>query len=111
MLTKILITCATVALISSCATRPDKIAAATVAQEKYAAEDCATLSKKFSQTQTELTALSKKQNSKANGDIWGVLLIFTPISFFTGDFEKEIAQKKGDIVAIQASQRKNNCSN
>lgn len=111
MLTKLLITCATVLLISSCATRPDKIAAATVAQEKYAAEDCATLSKKFSQTQTELTALSKKQNSKANGDIWGVLLIFTPISLFTGDFEKEIAQKKGDIVAIQALQYKNNCMN
>ena len=63
----------------------------------------------MSDARAELAKVSKKQNSEATGDAWGVFLVLVPVSKLTGDYEGEVAKWKGEVEAINTAQIKAKC--
>lgn len=100
----------TLAIVSSaCASRPESIAASYVSHEKYIAGDCARLATQISDARAELSKVSEMQNSKANGDAFGVFLLGIPFSKLSGDHAGDVAKWKGEVEAIETAQIKNKC--
>ena len=99
----------TAMVICSCATRPDKIAASSLPHEKYQAHECSLLNTELKNVQSELAAVTEKQNSAANKDAWLLILSIVPLSVVTGDYEKDVANWKGELNAIEAVKQKKNC--
>jgi hypothetical protein len=62
-------------------------------------------------TRAELEKYSKMQDSKANGDAFGVFLLGIPFSKLSGDHEGDVARLKGEVEAIDTAQIKNKCKN
>lgn len=98
-----------VLLCTSCAPRPESIKASYVSYEKYTGLTCEELNAKMSDTRAELDKYSKMQDSKCNGDAWGVFLIGVPFSKLSGDHEGDVAKLKGEVEAIETAQVKNGC--
>lgn len=96
-------------MTQGCANRPESIAASYVSHERYTDLDCQQLVTKISDTRAELDKVSKMQDSKANGDAWGVFLLGVPFSKLSGDHEGDIARLKGEVQAIETAQIKNKC--
>lgn len=96
--------------VSSCATRPNDIAASSSPNEKYQAHECSLLDAELKNAQSELAAVMAKQNSAANTDAWLLILSVVPVSVVTGDYEKDVANWKGEVNAIEAAKQKNNCA-
>ena len=96
-------------LIGGCASRPESISASYVSHEKYIAGDCARLATQISDARAELAKVSEMQNSKANGDAFGVFLLGIPFSKLSGDHAGDVAKWKGEVEAIETAQIKNNC--
>ncbi len=96
--------------LCSCATRPDKLAASDLPQDKYRTYECTKLDSELKNAQTELAVVTKKQNSAANTDAWLLLLSVVPVSKVTGDYEKEVANWKGEVNAIETEKQKKKCA-
>ncbi len=96
-------------LITSCANRPESIAASYISHERYMNNDCVRLATQMGDARAELAKVSEMQNSKATGDAWGVFLILIPVSQMTGDFEGDVAKYKGIVEAIETAQIKSKC--
>jgi hypothetical protein len=109
MLKQVLMAVASIAIVTGCASRPESIAASYVSHEKYIAGDCARLATQISDARAELTKVSEMQNSKANGDAFGVFLLGIPFSKLSGDHAGDVAKWKGEIEAIETAQIKNQC--
>lgn len=97
------------ALLAACANRPETIKASFVSFEKYLDHDCAILDTKMGAARATLVKHSELQNSKANGDAWGVFLLGIPFSKLSGDHEADVAKSKGEIEAIETAQIKRKC--
>jgi hypothetical protein len=95
-------------LVGGCAKRPASITALIVSPDKYREIDCTRLEIQLSDAKIELDKVSAMQSSKSNGDATSVALFGIPFSFFTGDFEKDVAKWKGEIVAIERA-KENAC--
>ncbi|MEA3554405.1 MAG: hypothetical protein U9R39_08410 [Campylobacterota bacterium] len=63
----------------------------------------------MSYLKSELSKFYKKQHAQANLDFLGVLLLAAPSSSVYGDYEKDIAKLKGEVIAIKTIQIKNKC--
>ena len=100
---------AVIAIVAGCATRPESISASYVSHEKYSDGDCAMLATQISDARAELAKVSEEQNSKANGDAWGVFLLGIPFSKLSGDKEADVARWKGEVAAIETAQIKAKC--
>ena len=100
---------AVIAIAAGCATRPESISASYVSHEKYTDGDCAKLATQISDARAELAKVSEEQNSKANGDAWGVFLLGIPFSQLSGDKEADVARWKGEVAAIETAQIKAKC--
>lgn len=109
MFKKILLVSSIVILVSACASRPESISASFVSHEKYISGDCIRLTTQMSDARAELAKVSKMQNSKANGDAFGVFLLGIPFSKLSGDHAGDVAKWKGEVEAIETAQIKNNC--
>lgn len=96
-------------LLSACASRPESISASYVSYEKYVGGDCVQLNSQMSNARAELVKVSDQQNSKANGDAWGVFLLGVPFSKLSGDHASDVAKWKGEVEAIETAQVKNKC--
>ena len=58
----------------------------------------------LSQKQAAQNALTKSQNNAATGDAVGVFLVLLPVgSIFGADVEGELAQAKGEVMALQGA--------
>ncbi len=97
------------AMLAACANRPESISASYVSFEKYMDGDCEGLTTKMVEARATLTKHSEMQNSKANGDAWGVFLLGIPFSKLSGDHEADVAKSKGEIEAIETAQIKKKC--
>jgi hypothetical protein len=98
-----------VTVVAGCANRPESIAASYISHERYTDLDCQQLVTKITDTRAELDKVSKMQDSKANGDAWGVFLLGVPFSKLSGDHEGDVARLKGEVQAIETAQIKNKC--
>lgn len=104
----ILLSLATFMLIS-CAKRPESISSSYISHEKYTKDNCTKLNTKMIDAKAILSKYTEMQNSKANGDAWGVFLLAVPVSQLTGDHEAEVAKWKGEVEAIETAQIVNKC--
>ncbi|EGG28357.1 hypothetical protein IMCC3088_312 [Aequoribacter fuscus] len=58
----------------------------------------------LAQKQAIMISLVKKQNNAATGDAVGVALVLLPVgSLFGSDVEGELAQAKGEVMALQGA--------
>ncbi len=60
-------------------------------------------------TRADLEKYSKMQDSKANGDAFGVFLLGIPFSKLSGDHEGDVARLKGEVEALDTAQIKGKC--
>jgi hypothetical protein len=96
-------------LLLACANRPESIRASYVAYEKYVDLDCQAMGAKMAETRAQLARYSDLQNSKANGDAFGVFLLGIPFSKLTGDVEGDVARLKGEVEAIETAEIRKKC--
>jgi len=90
--------------ISGCASRSSAIAPTAVPSANYAGMSCDETKTTLSQKQSGLNALMKSQNNTATADIIFVTLFLLPLgSIFGGDNEGELAQAKGEVMALQGA--------
>lgn len=100
----------TVISLVACANRPDSIRASHVSHEKFTHLDCTALTIKMASTRADLEKFSKMQDTKANGDAFGVFLLGIPFSKLSGDHEGDVARLKGEVEAIETAQVKGQCT-
>ena len=96
-------------LVSACASRPESISASYVSHEKYIAGDCTRLATQMTDARAELAKVSAMQDTNANWDAVGVLLVLIPFSKLSGDHAGDVAKWKGEVEAIDTAQIKNKC--
>jgi hypothetical protein len=106
---QVLLAVTAISLIA-CANRPDSIRASHVSYEKFTHLDCAALTIKMASTRADLDKFSKMQDTKANGDAFGVFLLGIPFSKLSGDHEGDVARLKGEVEAIETAQVKGQCT-
>lgn len=97
-------------LFSACAKRPHDIAPDPVPRASFERMDCAGLTGKLQATQAELDKYTRLQDSKADNDAMGVLLLGLPLSKLTGDHERDIARLKGELIAMKDAQASQKCA-
>ena len=109
MFAKLFLPVVAAAILMGCANRPESIRASFVSHERFIDLDCTQLTTKLADTRAELDKYSKMQDSKANGDAFGVFLLGIPFSKLSGDHEGDVARLKGEIEAIETAQIKRKC--
>lgn len=97
----------TVAAISGCATKPNKIGAAYVSPLQYKDYDCKQLGLESERVTRRVTELNASIQKKADGDtakvVIGTILFFPTLFFTDGDGPEvaEFARLKGEAEALQ----------
>jgi hypothetical protein len=106
---QLFVPCLLALALSACATRPEKIEAASISQDPYLGSDCSQLDSTMETARTDLKKFSEMQDSSANKDAVSVFWVGIPVSWFLGDHKKEVARSKGEVAAIEAAQRLKGC--
>jgi len=88
-------------LLYGCAANPDKIDPAPVAIDAYLRDSCSQLTYNKARDEDALASEEEEQRSVRRSDAWGIALIGLPVGRMAGgNREDQIAQLKGEIVAI-----------
>ena len=88
-------------VISGCASRAGSIAPVAVPAANYSGLSCDETKTMLVQKTATQNALVKQQNNAALGDTVGVFLVLLPLgSVFGADKEGELAQAKGEVMAL-----------
>ena len=91
-------------VLAGCASGASSIAPIAVPSSNYAGLNCDETKTMLSQKQAAQNALTKSQNNAAIGDAVGVFLVLLPVgSIFGADVEGELAQAKGEVMALQGA--------
>ncbi len=96
-------------VLAACAKSPSSIPPASVDSDEYSHLDCSELNTELVRTSDKLAQAIKDQNSAQTGDAITVFLFLVPVSALAGDSEAEVAQYKGEKLAIERSLDKNEC--
>ena len=87
--------------LAGCASRASSIAPVAIPTSNYAGLSCSETKDMLAQKTAMQIALTKQQNNAATGDAIGVFLVFLPLgSVFGADKEGELAQAKGEVLAL-----------
>ena len=95
--------------LGACAKSPSSIAPMSVSSNEYAGLSCSNLNAERTSVEAKLADAVKRQNDAQAADAVGVFLVLIPISALTGDAEAEVAQYKGEKIAIERSLEKRGC--
>lgn len=88
--------------VAGCATRASGVAPVAVSSMDYAGLSCDQAREQLAQKRVQVDALSRRQNNAAVADAAGVFLLFLPVgSIFGAGVQGELAQAKGDMVALE----------
>ena len=99
---KMLITVLASLFVVSCASRPASITPVAISASDYTSLSCQQTIATLSSKRDEENELSRQQSRAATGDAIGVFLLLLPVSsIFGGDVEGELAQAKGEVVALE----------
>jgi hypothetical protein len=97
-------------LVGGCAESPNAIAPAYVSSAPFMSLTCRQLGEEQARITTALTTASAQQASAHKHDIIGVLLIGLPLdSMSGGDVAAQVAQYKGEEIAIDRAARIKSC--
>jgi len=98
-------------LLAGCAKNPESIAPMAMPVNAYSGLSCDQLGAEYQRSSISLLAVEGQQRQAVTGDAMGVFLIGVPVSSLTGsDKAGEVAQRKGEVIAIQAAQRNSGCA-
>ena len=90
--------------IVQCATRASSVAPIAVPSSNYAGLTCEETKTTFAQKTAAKNALVNSQNNAATGDAIFVFITLLPLSsIFGADVEGELAQAKGEVMALQGA--------
>ena len=90
--------------VAGCASRASSIAPVAVPSSNYAGLTCDEAKIQLEQKQAAQNSLTREQNNAATGDAVGVALLFLPVgSIFGADKAGELAQVKGEVMALQGA--------
>lgn len=90
--------------ITGCASRASSIAPTAVPSANYKGLDCDETKTLLAQKTAEKNALVKSQNDAADEDAVGVFFVLLPVgSISGGDKEGELAQAKGEVLALNGA--------
>ena len=90
--------------VAGCATRASSVAPVAVPSANYAGLTCDEAKLQLEQKQALQNALTRQQNNAATGDTVGVFLLLLPVgSIFGADKAGELAQAKGEVMALQGA--------
>jgi hypothetical protein len=97
-----------------CASRANNISATYVPPMKYQNHNCYQIKQKLDGVCEKVSILSSIQNADANSDpvalASGLISLWLPVMFMSGgSHEKDIAQLKGDIIALEQSAIEKQC--
>ena len=99
------------AVSAGCAKNPDAIPPISMPVSAYSGLSCDQLVAEHRQSSAALAAVTQQQKQAATGDAVGVFLIGVPVSSLSGgDKEGLVAQRKGEIVAIEGAMRGQQCA-
>jgi hypothetical protein len=87
--------------LAGCATKPSDIAPAMVDTTRYQSMSCGALLLAAQNEGVNLEEVTKDQRGSRNWDIALNILIIPGFGAVTGDSEREVAEAKGRILAIQ----------
>ena len=90
--------------LAGCASRASSIAPIAVPSANYAGLTCEETKQMLVVKQELQNSLTKSQNNAATGDAVGVFLVLLPVgSIFGADKEGELAQAKGEVIALNGA--------
>lgn len=99
-----------VLFLAGCAKNPESIAPMSMPVNAYSGLSCAQLAAEMQRSSLALAQVEAGQRQAVTGDALGVFLIGVPVSSLSGsDREGLVAQHKGEVIAIQAAQRNQQC--
>ena len=97
-------------VLAGCASRASSVAPIAVPSANYSGLSCDETKVMLEQKRAGMQALTRKQNNAATGDAVGVFLVLLPLaSVFGADIEGELAQAKGEVMALEGA-RSINCA-
>jgi len=97
-------------VIAGCAGRASTIPPVPVSSGEFAGISCEDTKSLLEVKVKAESALTRQQNNAALGDTVGVFLVLLPLgSVFGADVEGELAQAKGEVVALRRAVVRN-CS-
>lgn len=86
---------------TGCATRASSVAPVSISASEYATLDCADSRAEAQAARERSFALSRRQNNAATADAAAVFLFALPLgSVFGADVSGELAQAKGEVLAL-----------
>lgn len=89
-------------MLSGCASRASSIAPVAVSSNDYAKLGCEQARAELVTARAKENALARKQNNAATADAASVFLVLLPLgSVFGADVEGELAQAKGETLALE----------
>lgn len=87
--------------ISACASRASGVAPLSISSSDYNGLSCEDAKAKLEVSRQTEYALTKKQNNAATADAAAVFLLAVPLgSVFGADVKGELAQAKGEVLAL-----------
>jgi hypothetical protein len=90
--------------VAGCASRASSIAPIAIPSANYKGLSCADTKISLEAHRAKLNALTNAQNNAATGDAVGVFFVLLPLgSIFGADKEGELAQAKGEVLALQGA--------
>lgn len=99
------------AVLTACATPPDRIAASAYPTDGYRNMECPALLAEQASKKSELLSLEAAQRATVNSDAVGVFLVGIPIgSLGGGDVETQVSVAKGQLEAINQTIWSSNCA-
>jgi hypothetical protein len=98
------------AAIAGCAKSPESIAPAYVSAVNFQSWSCSQLAEEARRLNQALAEASTQQRNARTNDTIGVIFIGVPVSSLSGDnIAPQIANLKGQIVAVQQAGNLRNC--
>jgi len=95
-------------VLSGCAGRASTIPPVPVSAYEYSGMSCEDTKALLEVKIQAESALTRRQNNAALGDTVGVFLVLLPLgSVFGADVEGELAQAKGEVVALRRATSRN----
>jgi hypothetical protein len=98
---KLCLSLSSILVLAGCASSPSDIAPAMVDTARYQEMSCEGLLLAAQNEGVNLEQVSRDQRSARNWDIALNLLIIPGLGAVTGDSEREVAEAKGRVLAIQ----------
>ena len=104
--TRLMIVCALMATTGACATRANSVAPVAISSSDFSTLTCEQLRNDLQGARAREDALAKKQNNAALADAASVFLFLLPLgSVFGADVSGDLAQAKGEVIALERSIR------